>query len=100
MTGFGVSLMWPGMLSYSSKKYNYKAGPVLFSLLALGGDIGCSVGPWVTGRVSDAYLAAVETTAEAESQAIRYGLLAAVIFPLLMLLLSFIMRKLPPPKQL
>ena len=100
LTGLGVSLMWPGMLSYSSQKYEYKAGPVLFSLLALGGDIGCSVGPWVTGRVSDTYLSAVEKTAEAESQAIRYGLLAAVIFPLLMLVLTCIMRKLPPPKQL
>lgn len=100
LTGLGVSLMWPGMLSYSSQKYEYKAGPVLFSLLALGGDIGCSVGPWVTGRVSDTYLSAVEKTAEAESQAIRYGLLAAVIFPLLMLVLTCIMRKLSPPKQL
>ncbi len=100
LTGLGVSLMWPGMLSYSSQKYDYKAGPVLFSLLALGGDIGCSVGPWITGCVSDTYLATVERTAEAESQAIRYGLLAAVIFPALMLVLSLIMRKLPPPKQL
>ncbi len=100
LTGLGVSLMWPGMLSYSSQKYEYKAGPVLFSLLALGGDIGCSVGPWVTGRVSDTYLSAVEKTAEAESQAIRYGLLAAVIFPFLMLVLTCIMRKLSPPKQL
>ncbi len=100
LTGFGVSLMWPGMLSYSSQKYNYKAGPVLFSLLAMGGDIGCSVGPWVTGCVSDAYLMTVEQSAAAESQAIRYGLLAAVIFPLLMLVLTLVMHKLPAPKQL
>lgn len=100
LTGFGVSLMWPGMLSYTSQKYAYKAGPVLFSLLALGGDIGCSVGPWVTGRVSDMYLTVAERTAASESQAIRCGLLVAVIFPILMLILSMVMRRLPPPKQL
>ena len=84
LCGFGVSLMWPGMLSYTSQKYNYKAGPVLFSLLALGGDLGCSVGPWLTGKVSDVYLNRLtEVTAAAESQAIRYGLLAAAVFCLL-----------------
>ena len=88
--------MWPGMLSYTSQKYNHKAGPVLFSMLALGGDLGCSVGPWLTGKVSDSYLASLETiTAAAESQAIRYGLFAAAIFPLIMFLLVFIMKKLP-----
>jgi len=96
MCGFGVSLMWPGMLSYTSQKYNYSAGPVLFSMLALGGDLGCSLGPWLTGRVSDMYLDGLQNiTPAAESQAIRYGLLAAAIFPLLMLILIIIMRKLP-----
>lgn len=95
--GFGVSLMWPGVLSYTSQKYNYNAGPVLFSLLALGGDIGCSLGPWITGVVSDLYLTAVP--AAAESSAIRCGLLAAVIFPLGMLLLVAVMRKLHHGKK-
>ena len=92
--GFGVSLMWPGVLSYTSQKYNYNAGPVLFSLLALGGDVGCSLGPWITGVVSDLYLAAAGSGADAESQAIRYGILAAVVFPLGMLALVAVMRKL------
>ena len=92
--GFGVSLMWPGVLSYTSQKYNYNAGPVLFSLLALGGDIGCSLGPWITGVVSDLYLAAAGSGAEAESQAIRCGILAAIVFPTVMLVLIGIMKKL------
>lgn len=92
--GFGVSLMWPGVLSYTSQKYSYNAGPVLFSLLALGGDVGCSLGPWITGVVSDLYLAAAGGGAEAQSQAIRCGILAAAVFPLGMLLLVMIMRKL------
>jgi len=93
-TGFGVSLMWPGVLSYTSQKYNYKAGPVLFTLLALGGDIGCSSGPWLTGAVSDLYIRINGMTAGAESQAIRYGILAALVFPVVMLIMIGIMRKL------
>jgi len=94
--GLGVSLMWPGMLSYTSYKYNYRAGPVMFGLLALGGDIGCSAGPWVTGKVSDMYLAFTQTgTAESLSnQAIKTGLLAAIVFPCAMLVLLLIMKKL------
>ena len=93
-SGFGVALMWPGILSYTSQKYDYKAGPVLFSLLALGGDTGCSLGPWLTGTVSDLYIAANGTALETESQAIRRGILAAVVFPVLMLVLVADMRKL------
>jgi len=92
--GFGVSLMWPGVLSYTSQKYNYNAGPVLFSLLALGGDTGCSLGPWLTGMVSDLYLHTAGGGAAVESQAIRYGILAAIVFPAGMLVLIGIMKKL------
>ncbi|MBQ4607754.1 MAG: MFS transporter, partial [Clostridia bacterium] len=92
--GFGVSLMWPGVLSYTSQKYNYNAGPVLFSLLALGGDTGCSLGPWLTGMVSDLYLHTAGGGADVESQAIRYGILAAIVFPAVMLVLIGIMKKL------
>ncbi len=96
MCGLGVSLLWPGMLSYTSRKYNYNAGPVMFGLLALGGDIGCSVGPWLTGRVSDLYIAANEGTVSGNilaNQAIKTGLLAAIVFPILMVILLFAMRR-------
>ncbi len=93
--GLGVSLLWPGMLSYTSMKYNYSAGPVMFGLLALGGDIGCSVGPWLTGAVSDLYIELNQTAAAAENLnnlAIKTGLLAAIVFPVLMVLLLLVMR--------
>ncbi len=95
--GLGVSLLWPGMLSYTSMKYNYSAGPVMFGLLALGGDIGCSVGPWLTGRVSDLYIAANEGVMSAEllaNHAIKAGLFAAMAFPVLMVLLLLVMKRL------
>ncbi len=89
--GLGVSLMWPGTLSYTSKKYNYKAGPVMMILLALGGDVGCSLGPWVCGRISDLYLS---VNADAESMAIRAGLCVSAIFPILMIAALVIMSRL------
>lgn len=94
--GLGTSLLWPGMLSYASMKYNYSAGPVMFGLLALGGDIGCSVGPWVTGAVSDLYLElnkATELIENLSNRAIKTGLLAAIVFPVMMAVFLLIMRK-------
>jgi len=94
--GLGVSLMWPGMLSYTSMKYNYNAGPVMFGLLALGGDIGCSVGPWLTGAVSDWYIELNKNTADVltlSNHAIKTGLLAAVIFPVAMVVLLLVMKR-------
>jgi len=70
VTGFAVSLMWPGVLSLSARTFPM-GGTAVFSLLALGGDIGCAVGPWLTGAVSDV-----------AQSGLRGGLLAAVLFPL------------------
>lgn len=100
--GLGVSLMWPGVLSYTSFKYNYKAGPVMFGLLALGGDIGCSIGPWLTGKVSDAYIAlnAPKEVAENLSHAaIKTGLLTAIIFPATMVVLLLILKNIKSKKS-
>ncbi|MDR0396719.1 MAG: MFS transporter, partial [Oscillospiraceae bacterium] len=41
-TGFTVGLMWPGMLSLSSRRMP-EGGTALFAALALGGDAGCTL---------------------------------------------------------
>ena len=46
----------------------------MFALLALGGDIGCSGGPTLVGFVSEAF-----------GEDLHKGILAAVVFPILML---------------
>lgn len=92
LSGIGVSIMWPGMLAYCSSKYP-RAGASMFAILALGGDIGCSLGPWVTGTVSDIVIE-VSSSVEGvgawglsvEQIGLRCGFLSAVIFPLVMLL--------------
>ncbi|MBQ2729521.1 MAG: MFS transporter [Clostridia bacterium] len=94
LAGLGVSVMWPGMLALCASKYP-SAGAAMFALLALGGDIGCSVGPWFTGTVSDtvidiansvpAVLSFVKSTGFGVEQfGLRAGFLGATVFPLLM----------------
>lgn len=99
--GFSVSVMWPGVLSLTSREFP-RSGAVLFSLLAVCGDIGCSLGPWLTGIVSGAadtgWLseAAVFSGLAPEQIALKWGLLAAGVFPLIMIfaVLAFMrMRK-------
>jgi len=71
LCGISVSLMWPGMLSLTAAGYP-SGGTAMFAILALGGDLGCSVGPWLTGVVAD-------------FKDLNAGLLAAIVFPLVML---------------
>ena len=51
-----------------------RGGTALFALLALAGDLGCSSGPTVVGAVSSCF-----------GDNLRIGILAAVIFPVLLL---------------
>lgn len=81
LTGFSVSLMWPGMISLSARVFT-AGGTALFGLLALGGDVGCAVGPWLAGVVSDA-----------TGGGLSAGLLIAAVFPLLLLLGLLYMRR-------
>ena len=74
LCGLSVGILWPGSFSIASQVIP-RGGTVLFALLALGGDIGCSGGPTFAGMVSSA--------AKGD---LHMGILAAVIFPLLMLL--------------
>ena len=82
--------MWPGVLSLTAREFT-KGGAVLFSLLAICGDMGCSLGPWLTGFVSnnlktDALSTLVPFAGlEAEQIALKCGLLAAGIFPVIMI---------------
>lgn len=89
--GLSVSLMWPGTLSYTAARMSH-GGTALFSCMALAGDLGCSLGPWLTGLVSD--LAQAGYTGENAAQyGLKAGLLTAVIFPAGMFLLLLLFPK-------
>lgn len=88
--GFAVSLMWPGVLSLTSREFSH-GGAVLFSLLAICGDIGCSVGPWLTGLVSNNINTDIFSKfapfagLEPGQTALKCGLFSAGIFPVIMI---------------
>ena len=71
--GLSVGIMWPGSFSKASRVLP-RGGTALFALLALGGDVGCSGGPTLVGLVS-----------AAAGDNLHRGILAGVLFPLLLL---------------
>ena len=95
--------MWPGTISLSAARFP-GAGTALFGMLALAGDLGCSLGPWLTGAVSDAaqrlpfLQEAMQGSGLMPDQwGLRAGLAVAVIFPLLLVVGICFMRKSPSP---
>ena len=79
--GFAVGIFWPGTFSRASASIR-GGGTQMFALLALAGDLGCAGGPTLAGLVSDAC-----------GGALRAGILAAIVFPLLMLLCMLLTQK-------
>lgn len=80
--GLSVGIMWPGTFSKASAAIP-RGGTALFALLALGGDVGCSGGPTVVGMVSSAI-----------ADNLKMGILAGIIFPILLLSGIFLCAKL------
>lgn len=75
--GVFVGLLWPGLYAVAGQAYP-KGGTKMFGILALFGDIGCTVGPTLTGLVSND---------------IKTGLLFATCFPFIVLVCSVILLK-------
>lgn len=93
--GLSVAVMWPGTFSLSAEKFP-AGGTTMFAILALAGDVGCTVGPSAVGLISDRVmlnppqgLQTVFSAATVEQAGIKTGLLIAAVFPLLMCVLSF-----------
>lgn len=72
--GFSVGILWPGIFSKAAAAIK-GGGTALFAMLALAGDVGCSGGPTLAGMVSSSL-----------GNNLRLGILAAIVFPVLLLL--------------
>lgn len=70
--GLSVGIMWPGSFSKASASIR-NGGTAMFALLALAGDLGCSGGPTLVGYLSSM-----------QSNDLRKGILAAIAFPVLL----------------
>ena len=72
LAGFSVGIFWPGTFSTASAMVKGR-GTLLFALLALAGDLGCSGGPTLAGAVASMC-----------SDNMRTGIGAAIVFPVIM----------------
>lgn len=80
--GMSVGILWPGTFSIAAKTIP-SGGTALFALLAVAGDLGCSVGPTAVGFAS-----------QAMGDNIKKGLLFGVIFPILLIVGLILLKKL------
>jgi len=99
LTGFCVSMLWPGSLIVASDRFP-KGGVFIFAMMAAGGDLGASVGPQLVGIITDF---AIENPAlgemaanlgiAAEQLGMKMGMLVGMLFPLAALPLYFVIWK-------
>lgn len=72
--------MWPGTISLRARENTH--GTSIFGLLAMAGDIGCVMGPALVGFISNGAAEGLQT-----------GMLAATVFPILMLIALTMLRR-------
>lgn len=90
LCGIAVSLMWPATISLTAAKFP-KGGTLMFAILAMAGDLGGSLGPYLAGLGSDYATTsprflemAMENGMTPEEIGLKFGLLLVTLFPLLM----------------
>ncbi len=82
LTGLFVGIYWPGTLSAASRHIPM-GGTTMFAMLALAGDVGCSLGPGLIGFVSERVNSDL---------GLKAGILSAVVFPITAFVLLRIIR--------
>jgi MFS family permease len=79
LSGFFVGIVWPGVYSIGGDLFS-NGGTTMFSMLALGGDVGCTLGPSLVGFV-------------ASGASMKIGILFATIFPVILLIGMITLKK-------
>ena len=83
LCGLAVGIMWPGSISISSQKCP-GGGTAMFAFLALAGDFGAMVSPAMVGNLS-----------EMTGGNLKKGLLAATVFPVVLVFVLLIGKTRP-----
>ena len=81
LCGFSVGIMWPGSISISSQIMP-RGGTAMFAMLALGGDLGGTLGPSIVGNISQRF-----------GNDLRVGVLSAIGFPIVLVISVLIVRR-------
>ena len=95
VVGLSVGIMWPSVFSLASKTYP-KGGTAMFAALALAGDVGCSIGPGIVGIISNnktivGKFSYIISNNDITQIGLKAGIFFAIIFPLLMFTILFIL---------
>ncbi len=106
LTGFCVSMLWPGCLVVASEHYFPKAGVFIFAMMAAGGDLGASIGPQLIGLVTDYATVnptminlAADLSLSPEQLGMKCGMLIGALFPLIAIPLYLHIHKSIKKKQ-
>jgi len=88
LTGFCVSMLWPGNLVVAADKFP-QSGVFIYAMMAAGGDLGASVAPQLVGIIIDSTMGSSALSALAanlslspEQLGMKLGMLCGMIFPL------------------
>ena len=73
--GLFVGIMWPGVYALAGRNYR-GGGTKMFGILALAGDVGCTIGPTLSGMVSSD---------------IKTGLLFSTVYPVIILVFTLML---------
>lgn len=99
LTGFCVSMLWPGSLIVASDRIP-QGGVFIYAMMAAGGDLGASVAPQLVGIVTDAVsqnAAAAEFAVglgiTAEQLGMKTGMLLGALFPLVAVSVYLVLMK-------
>ena len=79
--GLSVGIMWPGVFSLVPR-FCPQGGTAMFALLALAGDVGCSLGPSLVGGISNL-----------ADNNLKIGLFTAIAFPILLIIGIRLLKK-------
>ncbi len=85
--GFSVGIMWPGTISIISPRLP-EGGTALFAFLAMSGDLGGAFGPSLVGAVT-----------QQAGDDLQLGMLAGCIFPAVMVVSLFLLRRSAQKRQ-
>ncbi len=88
LTGLCTSMLWPGNLVVASERFP-EGGVFIYAMMAAGGDLGASVGPWLIGVITDAAMVSPTALELAEKLSLapdqlgmKLGMLCGALFPL------------------
>ena len=89
LTGFCVSMLWPGSILVSSERFP-TGGVFIFAIMACGGDLGAAVGPQLLGMITDKAIAtpaitqiATQLSLTPDQFGMKIGILICALFPLM-----------------